>query len=85
MIGINETFPAFEMTGVDKNNELIKINSADYSDKWSVFFFYPKDFTFICPTEIFAMDKISEKGYNVLGFSGDNEYCKLNWTNKQFN
>ena len=79
MIGINETFPTFELTGVDDKNELVKINSADYSDKWSVFFFYPKDFTFICPTEIFAMDKLADKGYKVLGFSGDNEYCKLNW------
>ena len=79
MIGINETFPAFELTGVDDKNNLVTVNSKDYEDDWSVFFFYPKDFTFICPTEIAAFDKLVVKGYKVLGFSGDNEYCKLNW------
>ena len=79
MIGINEHFPTFELTGVDEKNELVKVNSKDYEKDWSVFFFYPKDFTFICPTEIFAMDSLVDKGYKVIGFSGDNEYCKLNW------
>lgn len=79
MIGINDYFPMFELVGVDEKNELVNIKSADYLDKWSVFFFYPKDFTFICPTEIKAMDRLVNKGYKVLGFSGDNEYCKLNW------
>ena len=41
-------------------------------------FFYPKDFTFICPTEIQAMDALIEEA-DVIGVSGDNEFCKLAW------
>ena len=65
MIGINEHFPIFELTGVNEQNELVKINYKDYEKDWSVFLFYPKDFTFICPTEIFAMDSLVDKGYNT--------------------
>ena len=45
---------------------------------WTVVYFYPKDFTFICPTEIADMDKIVGEA-DVIGVSGDNEYCKLAW------
>jgi len=41
-------------------------------------YFYPKDFTFICPTEISDMDKLLGEA-DVLGFSRDNEFCKLAW------
>ena len=43
-----------------------------------LFFFYPKDFTFICPTEIAGMDALVDEA-NVIGISGDNEFCKLAW------
>ena len=56
---------------------------------WRVYYFYPKDFTFICPTEIVAMDKLQEvmEGDNikeddftsVFGISPDNEFCKIAW------
>ena len=45
---------------------------------WKVFYFYPKDFTFICPTEIAGMDMLVSEA-SVCGFSGDNEFCKLAW------
>ena len=73
MIGVNETFPTFHMEG----EELVTRNSDDYSG-WRVFYFYPKDFTFICPTEIVAMDKLLGEAL-VVGFSGDNEFCKKAW------
>ena len=41
-------------------------------------YFYPKDFTFICPTEIAGMDALVDEA-NVIGISGDNEFCKLAW------
>ena len=43
-----------------------------------VIYFYPKDFTFICPTEITGMDALMRE-VDVYGISGDNEYCKLAW------
>ena len=76
MIGVNEMFPSFEKNGVD-GDELVTKSSSDYTG-WRVFYFYPKDFTFICPTEIVAMDKLLEEA-SVAGFSGDNEFCKKAW------
>jgi peroxiredoxin (alkyl hydroperoxide reductase subunit C) len=79
MIHIGDQFPAFGLESVDSQNNINTAHSSAYVDKWSVFYFYPKDFTFICPTEIQQMDKLVDEGVAVLGFSGDNEFCKLNW------
>ena len=78
MHGVGEKFPEFSMTAVDKNNEMIEVTSGDLSG-WSVIYFYPKDFTFICPTEIAEMDRLTDEGVHVIGISGDNEFCKQNW------
>ena len=77
MIGVNEIFPNFKLDGVDKD-EIVQIDSTNYHGQWKVIYFYPKDFTFICPTEIIAMDSISDEVI-VFGISGDNEYCKIAW------
>ena len=77
-VTVGGEFPTFTLNGVDGNNEIKSFNSLDI-EGWSVFYFYPKDFTFICPTEIAAMDRLVDEGVNVFGFSGDNEYCKQAW------
>ena len=77
-ISVGAMFPAFTLNGVNGDNELKSFSSEDI-EGWSVFYFYPEDFTFICPTEISAMDRLVDEGVNVFGFSGDNEFCKLNW------
>ena len=52
-------------------------------DKYTVLFFYPKDFTFVCPTEIIAFSdavaKFEERNVQVVGVSVDNEHCKYAW------
>ena len=79
-ISIGDEFPAFTLNGVNGNNEMEKFSNEFVLDfDWTVYYFYPKDFTFICPTEIAAMDRLVDEGVNVFGFSGDNEFCKLNW------
>ena len=78
MLGVCQEFPQFSLNAVDGSNNIIEVTNADLDGKWSVVYFYPKDFTFICPTEIAAMDKLLEEAA-VLGISGDNEFCKLNW------
>ena len=79
MVGIGEQFPdGFLLNGVDKNNAMVTFNSDHLYGDWSVVYFYPKDFTFICPTEIAAFDKLVHH-CNVVGISGDNEFCKLAW------
>jgi len=79
MIGVNEQFPPFGMVGVTASNEFTDVILDDFDGRWKVFYFYPKDFTFICPTEIKEMDRIIDEDADVVGFSGDNEFCKLNW------
>tara|TARA_B100001093_G_scaffold67446_1_gene57459 strand:+ start:5562 stop:6071 length:510 start_codon:yes stop_codon:yes gene_type:complete len=78
MLSVNQQFPAFQLNGINAENQHVTVTSSQMEGSWAVIYFYPKDFTFICPTEIAGMDKLMEEAI-VLGISGDNEYCKLNW------
>ena len=51
MARINSSLKPFE-TDAFHNGKFIKVTDADVKGKWSVFFFYPADFTFVCPTEL---------------------------------
>ena len=62
----------------DADHDFITVKSWQLKD-WSVIYFYPKDFTFICPTEIVGMDNLMSETNEVYGISPDNEYCKWNW------
>lgn len=68
---------------IEKNQEFKDISSKDFPGKWIVFYTYPKDFTFVCPTEIVEFDKkakdFADRGAVVLGGSTDNEYSHLAW------
>jgi len=82
MLSVGDKFPAFSLKGIDENNNFVDVNVDEgytpLKKDWSVIYFYPKDFTFICPTEIAGMDALVEDA-NVIGISGDNEFCKLAW------
>jgi peroxiredoxin (alkyl hydroperoxide reductase subunit C) len=86
MISVGEQFPAFELTAVvstDPRNFTKTIKNDTYKGKWMVYFFWPKDFTFVCPTEIAAFGKLNgefaERGAQVLGASVDSDYVHLAW------
>ncbi len=92
MLGIGDQIPEFEVTGVkpgfnvhEENGESAfeAITEKSFEGKWKVFYFYPKDFTFVCPTEIVEFAKLEEEFSDrdtvVLGGSTDNEFCKLAW------
>jgi len=86
MVGVGQKFPEFELTGVvssDPATALKSIHSRDYAGKWLVVFFWPKDFTFVCPTEIAAFGAIErdfqERDAQLLGVSTDSEYVHLAW------
>jgi peroxiredoxin (alkyl hydroperoxide reductase subunit C) len=92
MMGIGEKLPEFAITGVkpgfmqhEENGESAfePVNQDSFDGKWKVIFFYPKDFTFVCPTEIKAFADLNEdftdRDAVVLGGSADNEFCKLAW------
>tara|TARA_B100000902_G_scaffold375355_1_gene405255 strand:- start:137 stop:658 length:522 start_codon:yes stop_codon:yes gene_type:complete len=82
MIGVGEKFPHFNLRGVNENNEFVNVSVTEHYEPlkhdYTVVYFYPKDFTFICPTEILGMDILTDDA-NVIGISGDNEFCKLAW------
>jgi peroxiredoxin (alkyl hydroperoxide reductase subunit C) len=86
MLTVGEKFPSFELTatvGLDVHNAFETVTDESYPGKWKVFFFWPKDFTFVCPTEIAAFgnmaSEFAERGAQVLGASTDSEFAHLAW------
>ena len=86
MLGLGQKFPSYALTGVVSNDPakaFQQFSSADQAGKWQVVFFWPKDFTFVCPTEIAAFGKLnrefSDRGAQLFGVSTDNEYVHLAW------
>ena len=64
MLQVGDTFPKFNITATvsnEVNNAFQSINNETYKGKWLVVFFYPKDFTFVCPTEIAAFAELFEE------------------------
>jgi peroxiredoxin (alkyl hydroperoxide reductase subunit C) len=88
MLGIGEKFPLYSLTATvstDKNNSFKTITDKDYPGKWKVYFFWPKDFTFVCPTEIAGFGKLNkefqDRDAQILGGSIDSEFVHLAWRN----
>jgi peroxiredoxin (alkyl hydroperoxide reductase subunit C) len=86
MLGVGEQFPAFSLSAtvsIDKGKAFQPITGQDYPGKWKVYFFWPKDFTFVCPTEIAAFGKLNhefqDRDAQVLGGSTDSEFVHLAW------
>lgn len=94
ILTVGERFPEFDLVAL-KGGDLHEVDATSPEDyfenvslekhegKWKVVFFYPKDFTFVCPTEIAAFGKLNEefedRDTQVLGGSTDNEYSHFNW------
>ena len=86
MIVPGSKLPAFKTVAnvsIEKGKEFADVSSSDYPGKWLVIYTYPKDFTFICPTEIVDFDKklsaFADRDAVVLGGSTDNEHSHLAW------
>ncbi|XP_069837347.1 peroxiredoxin-1 isoform X1 [Dendropsophus ebraccatus] len=82
---IGKLAPDFTAKAVMPGGDFKDLKLSDYRGKYVVFFFYPLDFTFVCPTEIIAFsDRVEEfKKLNceVIGASVDSHFCHLAWTN----
>jgi lipoyl-dependent peroxiredoxin subunit C len=89
---VGDKLEAFSVTGVKPGfnqheekgvSAFEPITEASFPGKWKVIYFWPKDFTFVCPTEIVAFDKLAkqfeERDAVLMGGSCDNEFCKLGW------
>jgi lipoyl-dependent peroxiredoxin subunit C len=92
MLGIGAKLPEFKIIGVkpgfnfhEENEESAfeDITEQSFPGQWKVIYYYPKDFTFVCPTEILGFAKLAEEfsanNSVLLGGSTDNEHCKLAW------
>ena len=86
MLGVGEKFPAFSLpatVSLDRGKTFSTITERDYAGKWKIYFFWPKDFTFVCPTEIAAFAKLDrdfrDRDAQVIGGSTDSEFVHLAW------
>lgn len=86
MLGVGKQFPDFKLKGVvssDQKTAFKDIAKSDFKGKWMVVFFYPKDFTFVCPTEIKGFADLNgqfkDRDAQILAASTDNEFVHLAW------
>jgi peroxiredoxin (alkyl hydroperoxide reductase subunit C) len=89
MISVGHLFPKFQVkatVSTELNNAFQDISNDTYKGKWLVVFFWPKDFTFVCPTEIAEFGRLNaefaDRDAQVLGGSTDSEFVHLAWRNQ---
>jgi peroxiredoxin (alkyl hydroperoxide reductase subunit C) len=85
MLTVGDAFPEYKVkacVGIGKN-DFKDLTNQDYEGKWVVYFFYPKDFTFICPTELVAFSKkvkeFKDRDCEIVAGSTDNEFSHQAW------
>lgn len=82
--GLKKPAPQWKVSAVS-DNQFVELNNSQFLGKWLVLFFYPLDFTFVCPTEITAfsdnVDKFKALDCNLLGVSVDSKHSHLAWIN----
>lgn len=95
MLGVGDTFPEFNLKATSTkplkditiDNVFESVTNKSYPGKWLVVFFYPKDFTFVCPTEIAEFgklkDEFADRDTQVLGGSTDSEFVHWAWRKHQ--
>lgn len=86
MLSVGQKFPEFNLKAAVSNDiktAFKDIKNEDYKGKWTVVFFWPKDFTFVCPTEIKEFGNLNrefaDRDAQVLGVSVDSEFVHLAW------
>jgi alkyl hydroperoxide reductase subunit AhpC len=83
---VGDKLEKFVITGVkpgQPEDAFFPITEESFAGKWKIIVYYPKDFTFVCPTEIVAYDKLTQdfadRDAVLLTGSTDNEFCKVAW------
>ena len=86
MLTIGDRFPAFQLKAVvstERGKEFADVTDQSHAGKWKLVFFWPMDFTFVCPTEIAGFAKLNrefaDRDTQLLGVSIDSEYVHLAW------
>jgi lipoyl-dependent peroxiredoxin subunit C len=86
MLKVGDKFPNFSLTAVNGTNPktaFAPVQNDTYDGKWLVVFAWPKDFTFVCPTEIVGFNEIDgefrDRDAQLLGLSIDSEFVHVAW------
>jgi peroxiredoxin (alkyl hydroperoxide reductase subunit C) len=86
MLTIGDAFPTFEAAAVvstEPGLQFTTVTDRTHHGKWQIYFFWPKDFTFVCPTELAAFGELDRefraRDAQLLGVSIDSEYVHLAW------
>lgn len=92
ILGVGQKLPEFNVVGVkggftmhekDGHSAFIEVSSDSMQGRWQVIFFWPKNFTFVCPTEIVEFGKLhsefEDRDCDIYGVSTDNEFSHLAW------
>ena len=86
MLTVGDTFPQFNLTAVTGPNhqtDFAQVSNETYKGKWLVVFFWPKDFTFICPTEIVGYGSLekdfADRDAVLIGASTDSDFVHAAW------
>jgi lipoyl-dependent peroxiredoxin subunit C len=86
MLTVGDRLPSFALKGVvstDPKTAFTDVTDASYKGQWKVLFFWPKDFTFVCPTEIVGFAELDgefqDRDAQLLGVSTDSEFVHLAW------
>ncbi len=87
MLTVGDKFPDFKLKATVSTESLekafLEISNTTYKNKWLLVFFYPKDFTFVCPTEIKGFgdlnSQFADRDTQVLAASTDSEFVHLAW------
>jgi peroxiredoxin (alkyl hydroperoxide reductase subunit C) len=86
---VGRAAPDFTATAVFGDNEIKDLKMSDYKGKYVVLFFYPLDFTFVCPSELIAFDhrlaEFKKRNVEVIGCSIDSQFTHLAWKNTPVN
>ena len=86
MLTVGDRFPAFSLTavnGTDPSTAMSRVTNESYEGKWLVVMAWPKDFTFVCPTEIVAFNDLArdfaDRDAQILGLSIDSDFVHVAW------
>ncbi|MGC4063203.1 MAG: peroxiredoxin [Polyangiaceae bacterium] len=86
MLSVGDRLPAFNLAAVvsrEKGNEFARVSNRDFPGKWLVLFFWPMDFTMVCPTEVAEFGRkyraFQDRDTQVIGASIDSQYVHLAW------
>ncbi len=83
MLTVGDKFPEYKAQACDEKGNLKELGNEYHAGKWGIYVFYPKDFTFVCPTELVEFGKqlgeFKDRDAVVIGGSTDNEFSHKAW------